>query len=111
MPTGRGARSRSLIGANEDSAVCMRDLVDVDYPQADNIRVIMDYLSTYTALAVYQTFSAAEARRILRRLQFHCTPRHASWLNIVEIETGVMRRQCLDRRIDCRALLEAEVKA
>ena len=97
--------------ANQDFAVCMRDLVDVEYPDADKIRVVMDNLSTHTASAVYQTFPAAEARRILRRLEFHFTPRHASWLNMAEIEIGVMRRQCLDRRIDNRDLLETEVRA
>jgi hypothetical protein len=71
----------------------------------------MDNLSTHTASAVYQTFPAAEARRILRRLEFHYTPRHASWLNMAEIEIGVMRRQCLDRRIDNRNLLKTEVQA
>jgi hypothetical protein len=97
--------------ANQDFPVCMRDLVDVDYPDADKIRVVMDNLSTHTASAVYQTFPAAQARRIVRRLEFHYTPRHASWLNMVEIEIGVMRRQCLDRRIDSRDLLETEVQA
>ena len=97
--------------ANQDFAVCMRDLADVDYPHADKIRVVMDNLSTHTASAIYQTFTADEARRILRRLEFHYTPRHASWLNIVEIEIGVIRRQCLDRRIDSRARLETEVQA
>jgi len=97
--------------ANEDFAVCMRDLVDGDYPDADRVRVVMDNLSTHTASAIYQTFPAVEARRILRRLEFHYTPRHASWLNMAEIEIGVMRRQCLDRRIDNRNLLESEVQA
>jgi transposase len=97
--------------ANQDFAVCMRDLADLDYPHADKIRVVMDNLSTHTASAIYQTFPADEARRILRRLEFHYTPRHASWLNIVEIEIGVIRRQCLDRRIDSRAKLETEVRA
>jgi len=97
--------------ANEDFAVCMRDLVDVDYPDADTIRVVMDNLSTHTASAIYQTFPAAEARRILRRLEFHDTPKHASWLNIVEIEISVLRRQCLDCRIDTRAKLETKVRA
>ncbi len=97
--------------ANQDFAVCMRDLIDVDYPDADKIRVVMDNLSTHTASAVYQTFPPAEARRILRRLEFHYTPKHASWLNIVEIEIGVMRRQCLDRRIASRDLLETEIRA
>ena len=97
--------------ANQDFAVCMRDLVDVDYPDIDKVRVVMDNLSTHTASAIYQTFPAAQARRILRRLEFHYTPKHASWLNMAEIEIGVMRRQCLDRRIDCRAKLENEVRA
>ena len=97
--------------ANQDFAVCMRDLVDVDYPDADKVRVVMDNLSTHTASALYQSFPAAEARRILRRLEFHYTPKHASWLNMAEIEIGVMRRQCLDRRIDNRDLLETEVRA
>jgi hypothetical protein len=78
----------------------MRDLVDVDYPGADRVRVVMDNLSTHTTSAIYQTFTTAEARRVVRRLEFHYTPRHASWLNMAEIEIGVMRRQCLDRRID-----------
>jgi transposase len=97
--------------ANEDFAVCMRDLANVYYPHADKIRVVMDNLSTHTASALYQTFPADEARRILRRLEFHYTPRHASWLNIVEIEIGVIRRECLDRRIDSRAKLETEIQA
>lgn len=97
--------------ANQDFAICMRDLIDVDYPDADKIRVVMDNLSTHTASAIYQTFPAAEARRILRRLEFHYTPKHASWLNMVEIEIGVLRRQCLDKRIDSRAKLETEVRA
>ena len=97
--------------ANQDLAVCMRDLIDVHYPDADKIRVVMDNLSTHTASAIYQTFPAADARRILRRLEFHYTPRHASWLNMAEIEIGVMRRQCLDRRIATRELLETEVRA
>ena len=71
----------------------------------------MDNLSTHTASAIYQTFPAAEAPRILQRLELHYTPRHASWLNIVEIEIGVLRRQCLDRRIDSRDRLETEVRA
>ena len=64
----------------------MRDLVEVDYPDADKVRVVMDNLSTHTASAIYQTFPADEARRILRRLEFHYTPRHASWLNMAVIK-------------------------
>jgi len=86
--------------AAEDYARCMRDLVDIHYPDAEIIRVVQDNLSTHSAGALYQTFPPAEARRILRRLEFHYTPKHASWLNMVEIEIGVLRGQCLDRRID-----------
>ena len=85
-----------------DFAQCMRELSDVDFPHADTIRVVMDNLSTHTPGALYEAFPAPEAHRILRRLEFHFTPKHASWLNMVEIEIGVLRRQCLDRRIDTR---------
>jgi hypothetical protein len=84
--------------AAEDFAACMRDLADVHYPGADRIRVVLDNLSTHSAGALYQTFPADEARRILRRLEFHYVPKHASWLNMVEIEIGVLAGQCLDRR-------------
>jgi len=94
-----------------DFAECMRDLVDTHYPTAERIRVILDNLSTHTASALYETFEPAEARRILRRLEFHYTPKHASWLNMVEIEIGVMVAQCLDRRIPTMAMLVREVKA
>ena len=66
---------------------------------------------THAAGALYVTFPPAEARRILRRLEFHYTPRHASWLNMVEIEIGVLRSQCLDRRIDNKDQLELDVAA
>jgi hypothetical protein len=72
---------------------------------------VMDNLSTHNPGALYETFPAPEAHRILQRLEFHYTPRHASWLNMVEIEIGVLRGQCLDRRIDERAALIAENEA
>ncbi len=91
--------------ANRDFAECMRDLVDEHYPSADRIRVVLDNLSTHKPAALYEAFAPAEARRILRRLEFHYTPKHASWLNMVEIEIGVMVAQCLDRRIADKATL------
>ncbi len=94
-----------------DFAQCMRELVDVDFPQADQIRVVMDNLSTHTPGALYETFPAAQAHRILRRLEFHFTPKHASWLNMAEIEIGVLKSQCLDRRIDTYERLEREIAA
>jgi transposase len=92
-----------------DFAECMRDLADVHYPQADVIRVVMDNLSTHSAGALYEAFPAPEAHRVLRRLEFHYTPKHASWLNMVEIEIGVLRNQCLDRRIGERKQLSAQI--
>jgi transposase len=97
--------------AAEDYAQCMRELVDVHYPDANTIRVVQDNLSTHTGGALYQAFPPAEARRILRRLQFHYTPKHASWLNMVEIEISVLRGQCLDRRIDDPKSLRREIAA
>jgi transposase len=97
--------------AATDFAECMRELVDVHYPKADRIRVVLDNLSTHTAGALYQAFPAPQARRLLQRLEFHHTPKHASWLNMVEIEIGVLVRQCLDRRIDSYARLVSETTA
>jgi transposase len=95
--------------ANRDFAECMRDLVDQHYPSADCIRVVLDNLSTHKPASLYEAFAPDEARRILRRLEFHYTPKHASWLNMVEIEIGVMVAQCLDRRIPDKATLISEV--
>ncbi|TQF32861.1 IS630 family transposase [Bradyrhizobium sp. UNPA324] len=95
--------------AAEDYARCMRDLVDIHYPDAEIIRVVQDNLSTHSAGALYQAFPPVEASRILRRLEFHYTPKHASWLNMVEIEIGVLRGQCLDRRIDDSKRLRREI--
>jgi transposase len=94
-----------------DFAACMRELVDIDFPQAERVRVVLDNLSTHTPGALYEAFAPTEARRILRRLEFHFTPKHASWLNMAEIEIGVLRSQCLDRRIDDRQRLEHEIAA
>jgi hypothetical protein len=95
----------------EDFAACMRDLADVHYPEAERIRVVLDNLSTHSAGALYKAFPATEARRLLRRLEFHYVPKHASWLNIVEIEIGVLASQCLDRRIESCMKLAAETAA
>jgi transposase len=96
---------------SRDFAECMRDLVDIHYPEAEQVRVVLDNLSTHSAGALYEAFPACEAHRVLRRLEFHFTPKHASWLNMVEIEIGVLRTQCLDRRIAERERLEAEIAA
>jgi transposase len=97
--------------AARDFAHCMRDLVDIHYPHAELIRVVLDNLSTHSPGALYEAFPAPEAHRLLHRLEFHYTPKHASWLNMVEIEIGVLRGQCLDRRIDHRDRMRAEIAA
>jgi transposase len=94
-----------------DFAECMRDLVDVHYPTARRIRLVLDNLSTHSVSALYRAFPADEARRILRRIEMHYVPKHASWLNMVEIEIGVLKQQCLARRIGDRATLEREIAA
>ena len=92
-----------------DFAACMRDLTDVHFPGAQRIRVVLDNLSTHSAGALYKAFPPGEARRVLRRLEFHYVPKHASWLNMVEIEIGVLRSQCLGRRLDSQQRLIAEI--
>jgi transposase len=94
-----------------DFAACMRELADIHFPQAERIRVVLDNLSTHSAGALYKAFPAAEARRVLCRLEFHYVPKHASWLNMVEIEIGVLRSQCLDRRIATQKQLASEIAA
>ena len=92
-----------------DFAECMRDLVDIHYPRAEVIRVVMDNLSTHGPGSLYEAFPAPEAHRILQRIEIHHTPKHASWLNMVEVEIGVLRSQCLDRRIGERQKLVSEI--
>lgn len=94
-----------------DFAAQMQWLVE-RYPAATCIRVVLDNLSTHTWEALYESFPAAEARRLLQRLQFHYTPKHGSWLNIAEIELSVLSRECLSgRRIPTAARLATEVAA
>jgi hypothetical protein len=83
----------------QDFAYCMQDLVDLHFPKATVISVVLDNLNTHTPAALYATFPPAEACRILRKLDFHHTPKHGSWLNMAEIEFAVVSTQCLDRRL------------
>jgi hypothetical protein len=94
-----------------DFAEQMKYLVDDAFCEAEKIRVVMDNLSTHSRGAVYDRFTPTEASRILRKLEFHFTPKHASWLNMAEIELSVLARQCLSRRIVDKELLKLEVKA
>ena len=95
----------------EDWAYFMRDLAEVHYPKAERIVLVMDNLNTHTPASLYKVFAPEVARRIVRRLELHHTPVHASWLNMAEIEIGILSRQCLDRRIDSMEKLRAEVSA
>jgi transposase len=94
-----------------DFAEQMRALVDEEFPEAAVIRVVLDNLNTHTPAALYEVFAPAEARRLVARLEFVYTPKHASWLNQAEIELAALTRQCLDRRIPDAATLEKEVAA
>ena len=89
----------------------LRWLVDEAYPQVERIRVVLDNLNTHRPASLYETFAPAEARRILKRLSFHHTPKHGSWLNMAEIELGVFSRQCLSLRIGDEQTLQREVAA
>lgn len=82
-----------------DFAHCMKDLVDVHFPEVEVITVVLDNLNTHTPAALYEAFEPAEACRILRKLDFHFTPKHGSWLNMAEIEISILSRQCLKQRI------------
>lgn len=94
-----------------DFAHQMKWLVDVAYPQAEVIRLVMDNLNTHKAASLYEAFAPEEARRIVKKLEFHYTPKHGSWLNMAEIELSVLQRQCLARRIPDEEILKHEIAA
>jgi hypothetical protein len=95
----------------QDFAHQMQWLVDEGYPEATVIRVVMDNLNTHKPASLYETFPPAEARRLLKKLEFHYTPKHGSWLNMAEIELSILSRQCLARRIPDDAMLRREITA
>jgi hypothetical protein len=94
-----------------DWAFCMRDLVDVHFPEAEKIVLVMDNLNTHQLASLYEAFPPAEARRIAEKLEIHYTPKHGSWLDMAEIELSVLNRQCLNRRIPDQDTLKREVEA
>ncbi len=95
----------------KDFAQQMRWMADTAYPAADKIRVVLDNLNTHRTASLYQAFSPEEARRIARRLEFHYTPKHGSWLNMAEIEFSVLGRRVLRRRIADEETLSQQVQA
>jgi hypothetical protein len=94
-----------------DFAQCMKDLDDIYFPSAQVIRVVLDNLNTHTPAALYEAFDPATARRLIRKLEFHHTPKHGSWLDMAEIEFAVLANQCLDRRLGKVQTVKAEVAA
>ena len=93
-----------------DWAHQIRDLVDVHYRDAEQIRLVLDNLNTHTIGSLYEAFEPAEARRLARRLQLHHTPKHGSWLNIAEVELSALTKQCLSRRIPDKETLRDETQ-
>ena len=94
-----------------DWAYQIRDLVDVHYPHAERITLVMDNLNTHSGASLYKAFEPKEARRILEKLEIHYTPKHGSWLNMAEIELSILSRQCMDRRIPDQETLKEEIAA
>jgi len=94
-----------------DWAEFIREVVDVHYPKANKVVLVMDNLNTHVLYALYETFDPEEARRIIEKLEIHYTPKHGSWLNMAEIELSVLSGQCLDRRIGSEDELKREVAA
>jgi hypothetical protein len=94
-----------------DFAAQMQALVDVHYPDATRITVVLDNLNTHTLASLYEVYAPAEARRIAKKLELRHTPKHGSWLNMAEVEFAVVHGQCLDRRIGSISKLKAELAA
>jgi len=95
----------------KDFAIFVRDLLDEKYQNVEILRLVLDNLNTHNESSFYETFNEDEAKRILQKIEFHYTPKHASWLNVAEIEIGVMDTECTERRIKDKEMLITEVNA
>jgi len=93
-----------------DFAHAVRELVDVQYPEAEKIVLVMDNLNTHNIASLYEAFEPAEARRLAKKLEIHYTPKHGSWLNMAEMELSVLARQCLGQYSETRDELAAEIQ-
>lgn len=91
-----------------DWAHCIQELVDVHYPDAERIVLVMDQLNTHTPASLYEAFTPTEAKRLADKLEIHYTPKHGRWLNMAEIELSILQRHCLDRRLGDRETVERE---
>jgi len=94
-----------------DFAEAIKELADERYPDAEKIVLVMDNLNTHSPASLYEAFDPCEARRLAEKLEVHYTPKHGSWLDMAEIELGIMNRQCLNRRLTDAATLQREVAA
>ncbi len=94
-----------------DFANCLKEVVDVHFPEAEKIVLVSDNLNTHKPASLYEAFAPEESRRIIEKLEWHYTPKHGSWLDMAEIELSVLQRQCLDRRIPDQETLKREVVA
>lgn len=108
-PARRLTHARILLKADQGEGGAA--WADVHYPAAEKIVLVMDQLNTHSPASLYEAFAADEAKRLADRLEIHYTPKHGSWLNMAEIELGILQRQCLDRRLGDRATVEREVAA
>jgi len=95
----------------KDFAECIRELVDVHYADADKIVLVLDNLNTHSEGSLYEAFEPVEARRLAEKLEIHYTPKHGSWLNMAEIEIGVLSRQCLSKYIESKKRMIDEIAA
>ena len=95
----------------KDYAQCLRQLSDELYPDAEVIVLVQDNLNTHSPASLYEAFPPAKAKRLAERFEFHYTPKHGSWLDMAEIELGILGRQCLSRRIEDIDTLRKEAKA
>jgi hypothetical protein len=95
----------------QDWAKAVQELVDVHYPDAEKVVLVLDNLNTHTLGSLYETFPPEDARRVAERLEIHYTPKHGSWLNMAEIELSLLARECLDRRVPDRETLHRETAA
>ena len=95
----------------KDFAECIRELLDVHYPKAEKVILVLDNLNTHSEGSLYEAFEPSEARRLAEKLEIHYTPKHGSWLNMAEIEIGVLSRQCLSQYIESKEQMISEVGA
>lgn len=107
-----GRRTVAVTGTRtkKDFAVFVRGLMKNKYRTATKIRIVLDNLNTHFEKSFYETFPPAEAKMMMDKIDFYYTPKHASWLNMAEIEINIMQRECLDRKIGQDDMLKTEIR-